>query len=72
MRRAMNDIKENVNVRRESTQQRKLQGWCSLDEVIRAVESACGVPEKQARRKGMTVRRRNLPNGSIRLNIARA
>ena len=52
MRRAMNDIKENVNVRRESTQQRKLQSCCSLDELIRAVESVCGVPEKQLRRKG--------------------
>ncbi len=27
---------------------------------------------REARRKGLTVRRRNLPNGSIRLNIARA
>ena len=27
---------------------------------------------REARRKGMTVRRRNLPNGNIRLNIARA
>ncbi len=39
MRRAMNDVKENVNVRRESTQQRRLRSWRSLDEVIRAFES---------------------------------
>ena len=52
MRRAMNDINENVNVWRESTQQRKLQSWNSLDDVIRAVESVCGVPEKDLLRKG--------------------
>ncbi len=51
MRRAMNDVKENVNVRRESTQQRRLRSWRSLDEVIRAVESAFGIPEKELRRK---------------------
>ena len=51
MRRAMNDVKENVNVRRESTQQRRLANWRSLDEVIRAVEGAYGIPEKELRRK---------------------
>lgn len=38
MRCAMNDMKENVNVHRESTQQRRLTSWRSLDEVVRAVE----------------------------------
>lgn len=51
MRRAMNDLRENVNVRRESTQQRRLTSWRSLDDVVRAVESAYGVPEKKLRRK---------------------
>jgi REP element-mobilizing transposase RayT len=52
MRRAMNDISENVNVRRESTQRRKLQSWCSLDTVVQAVESVCGIPGRELRRKG--------------------
>ena len=51
MRRAMNDMRENVNVRRESTQQRRLTSGRSLDEVVRAVESAYGIPEKRLRRK---------------------
>ncbi|MCF7855392.1 MAG: hypothetical protein K9N51_11390, partial [Candidatus Pacebacteria bacterium] len=52
MRRAMNDMKENLNVRRESTQQRRLMSWRSIEEVVRVVESAYGVPEKELLRKG--------------------
>lgn len=36
-RRGLNDLKENIEVRRESSQHRKLASWVSLDQVIEAV-----------------------------------
>ena len=44
-----------LDVRRESTQQRKLQSWCSLNEVIRAVERVCDIPEKELLRTGYSI-----------------
>ncbi|MBN2451256.1 MAG: transposase [Lentisphaeria bacterium] len=40
MRRGLMDLKENLDVRRESSQHRKLSSWCSLEEVITAVRDA--------------------------------
>ena len=40
MRRGLNDMKENLDVRRESTQHRQLASWCSLEDVIDAVRQA--------------------------------
>ncbi len=37
MRRGLADLAENVNVRRESAQQRALRAWCGLDQVVEAV-----------------------------------
>ena len=37
IRRGLTDLTENVNVRRESMQQRALRAWCSLDQVVDAV-----------------------------------
>jgi len=37
VRRGLTDLAENVNVRRESVQQRTLRAWCSLEQVVEAV-----------------------------------
>jgi len=42
MRRGLNDLKENLDIRRESSQHRKLMSWRSLDEVIGVVGKAYG------------------------------
>jgi chromosomal replication initiation ATPase DnaA len=44
IRRGVNDLKDNLDVRRESTQQRNLASWHSLEEVIDAVRKAYGIP----------------------------
>ena len=47
IRRSLVDLAENVNLRSESGQGRKLRAWCSLDEVKMAVadEYGCGESE---------------------------
>lgn len=37
MRRALTDLSENVNVRRESAQHRQLASWCAVERVVAAV-----------------------------------
>ena len=43
MRRGLNDLKENLDVRRESSQHRKLSSWHALEDVIRVVGEAYGI-----------------------------
>ena len=42
MRRGLNDLEQNLDIRRESSQHRKLKSWYSLDEVLDAVRKAYG------------------------------
>ena len=51
IRRGLTELAENVNIRGESRQRRKLQAWCSLSEVKTAVaeEYACCVRELMRR-----------------------
>ena len=51
MRRGLNDLKENLNVRRESTQHRRLTSWHSLDDVIDAVRKAYGTSRQALLRR---------------------
>ena len=51
MRRSLNDMKENLDVRRESTQHRKLRSWHSLDDVIDAVRKAFGTSRQALLRR---------------------
>lgn len=52
-RQGLNDLKENLEVRRESSQHRKLAAWVSLDQVIAAVGQAYRC------QKGQLLRRHN-------------
>jgi hypothetical protein len=52
MKRAMNDLKENLNIRRESTQQRHLMSWRTVDEVVSATSKYYEVPPPELLRKG--------------------
>jgi len=47
LRRGLNDLKENLDIRRESSQHRRLRSWVDLDLVISAVSEAYGCPKKQ-------------------------
>ena len=48
----LNDMKENVNIRRESTQQRRLMSWWSVNDIVNAVEQVYGIPAEKLRRRG--------------------
>lgn len=48
----MNDLKDNVNIRRESTQQRKLLSWRTVEEVVRATADVYDIPTAELLRKG--------------------
>lgn len=50
-RRGLNDLRENVEVRRESSQHRKLAAWVSLEQVIAAVGKAYRCPKSQLLRR---------------------
>lgn len=52
-RRGLNDLRENIEVRRESSQHRKLASWVSLEQVIAAVGKAYRC------QKGQLLRRHN-------------
>jgi len=51
MRRGLNDVKENLDIRRESTQHRKLSSWHSLADVIDAVRKAYGISREALLRR---------------------
>ena len=51
IRRGLTDLAENVNVRSESQQRRKLQAWCSLGEVKAAVAGEYGCDEGELLRR---------------------
>jgi len=51
MRRALSDLSENVNVRRESGQHRKLASWCALKCVVAAVAREYGCEEGELLRR---------------------
>ena len=42
IRRSLGDLAENVNVQRESVQQRSLRAWCSLEQIVEAVGESYG------------------------------
>jgi len=46
MSRGLNDLKENLEVRRESSQHRKLSSWAALEDVIAGVEKAYDSPRE--------------------------
>jgi hypothetical protein len=50
-RRGLNDIKENLDVRRESNQHRRLAAWVPLERVIEVVGRTYGASEKQQLRR---------------------
>ena len=50
-RRGLNDLKENIEVRRESSQHRKLASWVSLEQVITAVGKTYRCPKSQLLRR---------------------
>ena len=50
-RRSLNDLKENLDVRRESSQHRRLAAWVSLEAVIAAVGKAYNCPKNQLLRR---------------------
>ncbi len=51
IRRGLNDLKENLDIRRESGQHRRLSTWISLEEIICAVRNAYECPEEQLLRR---------------------
>ena len=51
MRRGLSDLSENVNVRRESTQQRALRAWCSLERLVGLVAEEFGCSPKELLRR---------------------
>lgn len=51
MRSGLNDLKENLEVRRESSQHRKLKEWYSLEQVIAAVEKHCNCSRAELLRR---------------------
>ena len=55
MRRGLNDLKENLDIRRESTQQRNLTAWHSLEEVTAAVGRVYGAGPGKTCSAGTTV-----------------
>lgn len=50
-RRGLNDLKENLDVRRESSQHRRLAAWVSLEQVIALVARTYGTSRKQLLRR---------------------
>ena len=50
-RRGLNDLKENLDVRRESSQHRRLAAWISLEDVVAAVGNAYNCPKNQLLRR---------------------
>ncbi len=50
-RRGLNDLRQNIEVRRESSQHRKLAAWVSLEQVIAAVGEAYRCPKRQLLRR---------------------
>ena len=51
LRRALTDLSENVNVRRESAQQRRLASWCALERVLAAVAGEYGCEQAELLRR---------------------
>jgi len=51
MRRGLDDLKGNLDVRRESTQHRHLSSWLSLDDVINAVRKTYGTSRQALLRR---------------------
>jgi len=51
MRRGLNGLTENLDIRRESSQHRKLNSWHSLEAVIRIVRKAYGCPRSELLRR---------------------
>ena len=51
MRRALTDLSENVNVRRESAQQRRLASWCALERLVAAVAGEYGCEQAELLRR---------------------
>ena len=51
MRRGLTDLKKNVNVRRESSEQRALASWLSLDELVGLVMTHYGCERQELMRR---------------------
>jgi len=52
IKRGLNDLAENLNVRRESTQQRQLASWDAIDDVVDAVAATFGCAKGDLKRRG--------------------